>query len=280
MSATSSAISSYTCVLLRLLEQPEQGDTYFSGLPSLSNLVKDTISACQQAQSYHKSTGLLWYHPNSSSWTIPSIDKLYTIKLLKKCILTKFEVLCATTTKDTAPSHLCQMCSEIAEAAADFNTRAVSLLVQTEHNISYKWMNSLKQTKLLFGDFVDVLVSCRSERIAKRLLYSCTEVDDILRMVQDEARFIKSVVSTFNAHSCLLNEQVEIGPETLCSKPSSNDSSHCGEDSLKRIELIVTSELWKKVAVVVKYTTHSKCRQQLKSLTEAATESLRSDVGQ
>ena len=279
-----SGVTAYIRALSGLKERLEHGEIYSSvvqDLPSLSKLIKDT---CQrQHWLSNRGAGLtfpLHRRPaGSSSWALSNVDTLYAINLLRKCILTKFQVLCVA---NTGPSTVCSTCQEIAQSVEVFNTQVVSILAQTRHN------TSIKYTQLSFADFIDVLVTHRSECIANAILSSSCKVENVLNTARNEALCIESLVATFNAHSSLLyeDESTHLVLEQLPSR-----SSPCrGLDTpsgkfeegmfLKLSELVVSYELWREVALCLRYRIRFGGQQCLvKELATAAAQELIKEQG-
>ena len=260
----SAPCASYLCSLLSLIEQPERNETHSSNSGLLS-LVKRTVTS-KSSQHARRGAGLplVWGH-GSCSWALRDAEMLYTHNLLKKCILTKFQVFCITTIE---PADLC---GEIAQAANVFNTQAAAVLAQNHHSTPDRWTTSRQHNQLSFADFVEILVSCRSELIVDKILRGCSKPDDVLSVAKHEALIIESLVSTFNTHSTLLHESVENEVHVLtqetrsvsfsCSKfqPLERSSSSVSSDTpskqgvLREIELLVASELWKQVALCLRH---------------------------
>ena len=276
MESRTSSVTSYLCSLLSLLERPDENETYSSnvhGLSSLPNLVQKAVPASKSNQHSHFNSGarqLQPWRPNSPSWILQNTHELYKVELLKKCILTKFQVFCVTKVE---PTDLCQVCREISQATDLFNRH---IAAQAHHSSSDRWMTQ-ESTQLTFADLIETLVSCRSECIASKLLCS-SNADDALSVARREALFIRSLVSTFNAHSSLLSECMagEVTQDDTCSANSSHLTSeqpphrfsssssssmsqiYLDKGMLKRIELLVASELWKGVALCLRHKLQSK----------------------
>ena len=268
-------ISAYLRSLLRLLERPPGDEAPLESTKELSSLVELIRNAGITISKVRKEElRLQIWRPvdHATGWFMPNPDSVYAINLLKKCITTKFKVLCRT----MAPSV--SLCSEVAAAAETFNSAPL-------------------HSRLSFSDFVEVLVSCRSEFTADRLLRHCSQPEDIVGLARRETQFVHSIVSAFNTHSSLLDEfstavePLQDTPSHLLPKhlsvkplfpsPANNTSTTSNtfssrsftvsarerrrkEETLKRlVELLVVSELWKKVAVCL---WHSRGGQTLRGL--------------
>ena len=280
--------SVYLRALTSLLERLDRSELTYSAcvheLSSLLTLVQDTLSTGRCLQP-------LWRSSEPRSWCLPNADKIYTIKLLKKCILTKFQILCVTKIAHTE-SDLHPALREFAEASELFNTKAVNILppemYMTYHSPSNRCIMSPNLTQVLFEDFVETFVSCRSEWISDLILES-SEVREILDTVRQETLFIKSLVSTFNAHSSLLHRLCVHHEDTYSTTPSqdthraspsrSTTNNFLDETMLKRIEILISSELWKEIALQLQYRISSSGQQHIMDIAKSATQQLKKEKG-
>ena len=268
-------VSVYLCSLVHLLDCPEgdeipPGTSY--GPCSLVELIQTAVSAGvfrkRRSSDGVKFRNWLLGDP-STGWLLPDADKLYAINLLRKCITTKFHIFCKTTVPST------DLCREFSEAAKIFNSQAAQ--------IESRGASTRRHLQLSFGDFVQIFVSRRSEFTAEQLLSRCSEPGSVVSLARVETQFVHSLISAFNTHSSLLEEfsvdeepprvkphlhtkhlSVEPlfphGVSTVTTLPSTANTSpstttrrrSCDESVLKRIEQIVVSEIWKKVAVCLK----------------------------
>lgn len=261
------SLNSYLCSLLRLVERSDEVETYLSSeceLPSLSSLVQQTILAAKSSPCFcRRAVQPPFWQPNPSSWILPKVDELYSINLLKKCILTKFRVFC---TANTDPTHLRQLCEEVAQAAELFNKQTATLSAQLDPGTHDRWVLSQESTQLTFANFVEMIISHRSGCVASKLFCSCSKTEDVLSVVGCETQFIETFVSAFTVNSSLLCEDQAvqdfyclnlISTETLdgVSSGSCSGSSNIRMDNemVKKIGCLVASELWKEVALCLKH---------------------------
>ena len=311
-------ISAYLRSLLQLLELPE-GDEMPSGSRcgpnSLVELVQNAVSAgvFRQQRTNDGTEAVkplqMWQPARcTTSWLLPDADKLYVINLLRKCITTKFKVLCK---RAGVPSN--STCRELAESAEIFNSqttepRAVDARLAAARRLQ---SSALKQHQLSFGDFVETLVSCRSEFTAEHLLRHCTEPESIVSLARLETRFVRSLISAFNTYSSLLEsfstdaEPPKLKPYPHSAKrlavkpagPTANTLSitansifpsaataqigkrSISEDVLDRIVQVVVSELWKKVAVCLKQSVVTGGGENLGCLAKKTAQSLAREQG-
>lgn len=250
----------------------------------LLTLVRDTLSTGPCSHS-PRGAGLprLWRSPNLRSWSLPYPDKVYAIRLVKKRILTKFQVFCSA--KTIALTDLHQRFREFAEASELFNCKVVSVFYHTHHSPSKKPPN---KTQISFEDFVEVFVSSHSECVSESILES-SEVKDISETARQEALFIKSLVSTFNAHSSLLHRlcvchedsHTTTNPDTHRGSPYHSTTDDVSEKAaLKRIEVLIASELWKEIALHLRYAINSKSQlQAIMDIMKSAIPDLKRDKG-
>ena len=245
----------------------------------------------------------------TTSWLLPDADKLYAINLLRKCITTKFQVLCRTAGVPSSSS-----CRELAEAAEIFNSQTTEPHPVEARLAAARRLQSstLKQHQLSLGDFVEILVSCRSEFTAEHLLCRCTEPESIVSLARLETQFVRLQISAFNTYSSLLEsfstdeeplkpyphsaKQLAVEPlfpagptaNTLSITANSSFPSATtaeigkrgiSEDVLGRIVQVVVSELWKKVAVCLKQRVVTGGGENLGCLAKKAAQSLAREQG-
>ena len=289
--------SVYLRALTSLLERLGRSELTYSAcvheLSSLLTLVQDTLSTGRCLLQPGAGLQLLWRSSEPRSWCLPNADKIYTIKLLKKCILTKFQILCVTKIAHTdRESDLHPALREFAEASELLNTKAVNILppetYMTHHSPSNRCIMSPNLTQILFEDFVETFVSCRSEWVSDLILES-SEAREILDTVRQEALFIKSLVSTFNAHSSLLHRLCVHHEDTYSTTPSqdthrvspsrSTTNHFLDETMLKRIEILISSELWKEIALQLQYRISYSSQQHIIDIAKSASQQLKKEKG-
>lgn len=273
-------LNSYLCSLLRLVERPNKAETYLPSeceLSSLLGLVQQTILASKSSPYFCRGAGQLqFWQPTPSSWVLPKADELYTLNLLKKCILTKFQVFC---TAKTDPTDLRQVCEEVAQAAELFNRQTATLSAQLGPGTRDGWAISWESTQLSFADFVEMIISRRSVWVANMLFCSCSKTENVLSVVGHETQFIETLVSAFTVHSSLLCED-QAAQDFRCpnltstevSSGSSGTSNSCttmDSGMIKKIKCLVTSELWKEVALCLRHKLQSSGRRERDTIAAA-----------
>ena len=249
----SEIVLSHLCSLLSRLERPEQDASYslrISGLSSLSELVHTAISACKSSRHLNGADQLQVWRPNASPWIMHNADDLYKLNILKRCISIQFQLLCISQKELTSDEEVREACEEIAAAAELFNSQTPALLTQDCSTVSVGWMSSHESSRLSLADFVEVYVSCRSRFTADKLLCIDYDADKVLGIARHEALFIKSFISTFDAHSSLLCEHPADRVAQDDSQTAGCSAGH--QEILTRTERLVASEFWKEVAVCLR----------------------------
>lgn len=246
-------IFSHICTLLRHLERPEQRPSYSSSVLGLS-LLSELAHAAASVSNVGRRLDL--GHCAASPCMMQNAEELYKMNLLKKCILTQFQLLCVSTELENGTDYVFESCREIVEAAGLYNGQTAALFTETNSAQCRGW---LKTNQLSFADFVDTYVSSRSVYLAEKLLDSNCSTDQVLGVARVEATFIQSLVAVCAQHS-LLGEL----PETSETPHKSSDTaglivqpqpSSCPsplQQVWTKVVLLVVSKLWKEVSLCLK----------------------------
>ena len=255
-------ISTYLRSLVGLLERSDVAETPSSRRCAIVELVQNAVATGVFTkgglQGRVTRDQLLLPPDRAVCWFSRDPDTLYTVSLLRKCITTEFKLLCKSLAVPCAEWH------GIAQAAEIFNSNTATLDTCTHRIPRPTHSPSSDCTRLSFGDFVDVFVSLRSEFVTEHLLNHCHQLDHVISLARNETLFVCRIVSSFNTHSSLLDEFSANEGDTLThSAPNhptvdplhSNTSRPriCEEGELERVQKVVVSELWKSVAVCVRY---------------------------
>lgn len=253
-------VFSHLCSLLRHLEKSKQRPSYSSsvhGLSSLSELVYATASTLGVGRRLESG------YRAASPGVIHNAEEMYKMGLLKKCILTQFQLLCVSRELENGTEYVSETCREVVEAAELCNAQTTAVFRETKSAQCRRWLKIQESNQLSFADFVETYVSSRSLCIAEQLLDSNCSPDKVLGIARTEATFIQALVAICATHSSLLGELPETTQKSndtvsLTSQPQLSSCPSPLQQALTKVELLVTSKLWKKVCLCLKDGVHSR----------------------
>ena len=191
-------------VLSQHLRQLQSCDSYPSAVEdqSLGDILADTESMVNlQLRGYERRR----LEPRGALLKHGGI--LHAVYLLKRIIMARFQLLCVSAELENdveyAFTEFRTMC-EVVEAYNCTLTPKLNKLSETHHPASVACRTS-EIHPMEFADFMEVIVSCHSKRIASRLLPSVA-AETVLQEAKFEAAFARALVGIFATYTNLLNE--------------------------------------------------------------------------
>lgn len=188
-------------VLLQHLRQLLSCDSYPSAVEdqSLGDILADTESMVNlQLRGYERRR----LEPRGPLLKHGGI--LHAVYLLKRIIMARFQLLCVSAELENDAEYAFTEFRTMCEAVEAYNSTLVPKLnkLSETHHLACR---TCEIHPLEFADFLEVVVSCHSKRIASRLLPNIA-AETVLQEAKFEATFARALVGIFATYTNFLNE--------------------------------------------------------------------------